>query len=153
MLKYIIVIIVFVAVLAAVYVRLAPVDLTPIHTQAEAREPGDYPSAGGFIAVREINTSPINMGAAINRIILETPRTERVAGDIGTTVMTYRTRSAIFGLPDFAAVSFIEKGANGNDKPLMIIKSHLVYGVSDVGVNNRRVKAWLDALGDLTVAP
>lgn len=153
MLKYIIAIIVFLAVLAAVYVRLAPVDLTSIHLQAEAREPGDYPSAGGFIAVREINESPQNMRAAINRVILETPRTERVAGDIGTTVMTYRTRSAVFGLPDFAAVSFIEQGANDNDKPLMIINSHLVYGSSDIGVNKRRVEAWLDALGDLTVAP
>lgn len=153
MLKYIVAIIIFLIVLTAVYVRLAPVDLTSIHVQAEAREPGDYPSAGGFIAVREINEPTQNMRAAINRIILETPRTERVAGDIGTTVMTYRTRSAVFGLPDFAAISFIEKGANENDKPLMIINSHLVYGGSDIGVNKRRVKAWLDALGDLTVAP
>jgi hypothetical protein len=153
MVKYIIAIVVFLIVLAGVYVRLAPIDLRAIHVQASHRDPGNYPVTGGFVAVREVNDSPLNMMGAVNRVILKTERTERIAGDIGTTVMTYRTRSMVFGFPDLAAVSFIEKGEAGNDKPLMIIKSHLIYGISDIGANQRRVLGWLDELGDLTVAP
>ena len=150
MIKYIIVIVVFFAVLAMVYIRLAPIDLRDIHTQSLARAPGDYPSKGGFIAVREITDTRTNLSGAINRVILKTPRTRRVAGDLGTELMTYQTRSAVFGLPDYATVSFASDSEAGT---LMIIKSHLVYGVSDIGVNEKRVKGWLEELGDLTVTP
>lgn len=148
MLKYIIAIVVFSIVFGSMYVRLAPVDLSNIHVPAQERAPGNYTDKGGFTAARVITKSPEDMMAAINRVILKTPRTERVAGDIGTEVMTYRSRSAIIGFPDFATVSFVRN----SDHSLMIIKSGLVYGIMDGGVNERRVKQWIEQLGDLTVA-
>lgn len=153
MLKYIIALIVFAVAMSLVFIRLSPVDTARFHTSAEPQPIGDYEGSTGFRVVREITDTPINVMGELNRIILETPRTRRVAGDLGTDLITYETRSAIIGFPDYATISFIEPDTVGNDSVLISIDSRLRFGAYDLGVNKRKVVAWLDALGALTVAP
>ncbi len=153
MLKYFVALVLFGIILALVYIRLAPVDTARFHIAPEPRTVGDYSDAGSFTVVREVTDSQINVMGALNFIILKTPRTRRVAGDLGTALLTYETRSAAIGFPDYATVSFIQSDTIGNDTPLLVIESRLRFGVYDMDVNKARVLGWLDELGPLTVAP
>lgn len=153
MLKYIIALVIFALAAGLIYIRLSPSDIAGYHEPSEPREVGDYNAPGGFVAVREMTISQQDMRAAINRVILKTPRTRRVAGNLETAVITYETRSLLFGFPDFATVSFVQAGAVGNASPLLVIESRLRFGVYDMDTNKSRVLDWLDQLGPLTVAP
>lgn len=153
MLKYIIALIVFAVAMGLVYIRLVPVDTGRFHTAGEPRSVGNYDSANGFAVVREITDSQVNVVGALNRIILAEPRTRRVAGDIGTAIVTYESRSLVVGFPDYATVSFIQVGTIENDEPLLVIESRSRFGLYDMGVNKSRVERWLDELGPLTVTP
>lgn len=136
-------------VAATVYVRLAPTDIAGVHTNPEPRAPGDYPSKVGFEAVRQITTQPQTILDAITRAALGTPRTQRVAGSVDDGMITFETRSRIMGYPDYTTVSIIQT----DDAPLLSIRGRLTYGSADLGVNEARVRNWLEQLGPLTVAP
>jgi len=153
MLKYVIALGVFAVILGLVYVRLVPFDAGRFHVAAEPRSVGDYETANSFAAVREITDSQINISGAVNQIILGDPRTRRVAGDLGTAVITYENRSLIFGFPDYATVSFIQGDIAGTEKPRLVIESRARFGLYDWDVNKSRVERWLEELGPLTVAP
>jgi uncharacterized protein (DUF1499 family) len=71
------------------------------------------------------------------------PRTEVVEADPGRRLYLLRQRSAVFGFPDLISVGFRETGP---DESTLIVFSRSVYGYWDLGVNRRRVEAWLGAL-------
>lgn len=120
----------FVTVLfAASYVRFTAVTAASA-PRPDARGPGDYPSEGGFYAVR---TAGAIDKAKLEATIREEPRT--IALEPGVFV----SRSAIWSFPDITHV-WEEDGH-------LHIASHLVYGRSDLGVNQRRVLRWLAASG------
>lgn len=153
MLKYFLVIAAFVLIAGVVYVRLAPLDITRYHQLPEPKPAGDYATADGFVAVRGITASQIDIMAAINRVILQTPRTRRVAGDLGTAMITYETRSAVFGFPDYTTVSFLQAGQVENAGPLLVVHGRLRFGLEDLNTNKKRILGWLERLGPLTVSP
>ena len=143
---------IFVALI--VYVRLAPNDADSVHVQAQVRGPGDYPSAGGFTAVRQITAAPADVLTVITQAAMDTDRTTVLDGTVEGGMITFVTRSKVVGFPDYTTVSIIPAGADGldNEGPLLMINARLRYGQSDMGVNKRRVLGWLSALGPLTVA-
>lgn len=51
-------------------------------------------------------------------------------------------RSAVFNFPDVIAAELVEDGASGAG---LFVYSRSVFGWSDLGVNRRRVQAWMDA--------
>ena len=153
MLKYIIALGVFAIAASLVYIRLGPVDTAQFHKVPSPQPVGDYERIDGIMVVREITDTPINVMGELNRIALDTPRTRRIAGDLGTDLVTYETRSLLIGFPDYATVSFVEPDTIGNERRLMVIDSRLRFGNSDLGVNKRKVMGWLEALGPLTVTP
>jgi uncharacterized protein (DUF1499 family) len=55
----------------------------------------------------------------------------------------YVVRSSVFNFPDLIMVQ-VTRG--GPDTSFLIIYSRSVYGHSDMGVNRRRIEAWLAAL-------
>ena len=67
------------------------------------------------------------------------PRTHVLAGgpDVGLT--TYVTRSALWGFPDYTTIA--------QDGDAIVIRAHLRFGQSDMGVNAARVRSWVAALG------
>lgn len=75
----------------------------------------------------------------LHAIILETPRTEMLAGSPGEGLVTYVTRSKWMGFPDYATLQ-LEDG-------VVELWSRLRFGQNDLGVNKARVDGWLTQLG------
>jgi len=127
------------------YVRLAPNDTTRWHKLPKAIAPGDTLEAGSFLAIRQMSAPPGEVLAALDAAARATPRTALVAGSIEQRLLTYRTRSAIWGFPDHTTV-----GVQGD---LLVIYGRLRFGQADLGVNRARVQAWLSAVEGLTARP
>ncbi len=120
-----------VAILALLaWVRLAPDDAARWHDLPEAVTDRDM--EGGVMRV-----VPGDL-ADLDRIIRAEPRTQVLAGSVDEGMITYVTRSRVFGFPDYTTVA-----QRGGD---VALHARLRYGRSDMGVNKARVERWLDAL-------
>ncbi len=147
--KIVVAIILLVLVAAFAYVRLAPSDPDRWHVRPTYAAPGDYPEMNGFEAIRQITTTPAGVLEAIDRIARQTHRTVLYAGTPEAGMMTYETRSALWGFPDYTTIA-VEEGEIG---PVVLIYAQSRFGSSDLGVNAVRVSAWIAALGPLIVDP
>jgi hypothetical protein len=130
---------------AMAYVRLAPTDAARWHQLEQVDTPGDLVEAGGFRAVRRIAADPAQVLTELDSIARATPRTRLVAGSVAEGMMTFQTRSLVWGFPDHTTVA-----VQGD---LLVVYGRLRFGGSDMGVNRARVLDWLDRLGPLTAAP
>lgn len=127
-----------VAVLA--YIRLAPSDLARWHVQASGSDIGDHPRADGRVWRQEIVGNGRDQLRDLDRIILDTPRTTRLTGSVDAGQVTYVTRSAVMGFPDYTTV-----GVYGDNPRYLEIYGRLRFGRSDLGVNAKRIEGWLAA--------
>lgn len=119
----------------AAWVRLAPVRPERWHrVPSTATQVGDWAEPGGFEAVRQLE-KPQAALAALDAIIMASPRTTRLEGAPEDGLVTYVTRSALWGFPDITNL-WIEGGR-------LHIRGHLIYGRSDLGVNRARIEGWL----------
>lgn len=130
------------------YVRLAPSDPARWHVGAYPKPPGDRPAAGAFEAVRVIRADPDEALAQIDAIIRATPRTTHLAGSREEGMLTYITRSALWGFPDYTTVELIPANAEAEGAPTLTIRGRLRFGEGDMGVNAQRIGGWLAALPD-----
>ena len=121
----------------ALWVRLAPVDTARWHVGAVQEGVGHMPRANGHLWRGEI-AGPDAM-ARVDAVIQGTPRTKVIAGSVQSGMVTYQTRSALWGFPDYTTL----RDAEG----LIEINSRLRFGQSDLGVNRARIEGWLEALG------
>lgn len=133
------------------YVRFAPVDPKVWHRAPDILGIGDHAFQGGFGAVRAITTTPEGLLEAIDRTAVATPRTVRIAGSVADGMVTYETRSAGFGFPDYTTAAIIT--SNDNGPSVLQIIGRQRFGIEDLGVNQARIESWLDQLGPLIVAP
>ncbi|WP_108886067.1 DUF1499 domain-containing protein [Pseudoprimorskyibacter insulae] len=115
------------------WIRLAPSDVARWHVDPMVTVDQDL--AGG---VRRRIPGDAATFERLHRIILETPRTEVLAGRPEDGRVTYVTRSKAFGFPDYATVQLSDDALE--------IWSRLRFGQSDLGVNKARVDGWLKAL-------
>lgn len=120
---------------AAIYVRLAPVNITDT-SQLPKNGPGDYALEGGHYAVRPLETVDLT---ALEAQIAATARTKPVSGSAGDLPMVFVHRSLVWGFPDVTHVWVEADNVH--------IHSHLVYGKGDLGVNRKRMQTWFDKLG------
>ena len=97
------------------------------------------------------NQSPVfavsvdELSAALDRVVAQQPRTQQLADDRATGgPVTWVQRSAVFGFPDYVSVSLLPAGDDGSSTLAVLSRSRL--GESDLGVNEKRVTAWLQAL-------
>ena len=120
---YLIVILVLVVIAAAVYVRLVPADATRWHQPIDENE--DSELAGGAIRVRDAS-------------MLALPRTRVLAGSLEDGLITYETRSQLWGFPDYTTIQF-------SDGTLKLF-GRLRFGASDLGVNAARLASVLAAI-------
>ncbi len=117
----------------AVYVRLAPTQIDRWHRDPMAQSDQTY--ARG---VRRVVPATGDAFARLDTIIRATPRTDGVTGSVASGMITYVTRSRVWGFPDFTTV----KQRDGR----LEIHGRARFGQSDMGVNKARVDGWLAVL-------
>lgn len=119
------------------FVRLAPVDIAAWHRAPDQRSPGDHAGPGSFEAVRDLGdaTSAEAAMAALDGVVLATPRTRRLAGVPEDGLVTYETRSALWGFPDYTTVA--------RRDGVVHVWGRLRFGGDDLGANRARVLAWM----------
>ena len=111
---------------ALAWVRLAPSDPERWHKMPEIVETNVL--AGGASHVLEDSADKF---AQLDRVIRATPRTQVLAGTVEEGMITYVTRSLLFGFPDYTTV----RAQDGR----LEIYSRLRFGRSDLGVNAARI--------------
>ena len=118
-----------------VYVRLAPSDPAKWHQMPGAVTNRDL--TGG--AMRVVGAGEGGL-ARMDEIIRATPRTKVLAGSVEGGMVTYVTRSKVFGFPDYTTVR-----AAG---PQLELYGRLRFGKSDMGVNAARLDGWIKAFAE-----
>lgn len=125
------------------YVRLAPTDPQRWQQQGypsglDARE-----TSRGYIWRQAISGDGTQQLQALDQIIMDTPRTKRIAGSLDEKQITYVTRSMIMGFPDYTTVGIYEGLIEDGDQRYLEINGRLRFGQLDFGVNAERIKGWL----------
>ena len=72
-------------------------------------------------------------------VIEKTPRTRHIAGGEKEGMLTYVTRTKVFGFPDFTTLWLSDTGLH--------IYARVRFGRIDFGVNRARVADWLSQAG------
>ena len=130
---YLIGIALFVVVALALYVRLAPSDTARWHQPIEASADADL--AGGAIRVLDADKASFD---EVDSMMQSLPRTQVLAGSVEDGLVTYITRSQLWGFPDYTTAQF----ENGTLK----LFARLRFGGSDLGVNAARLTQVLAAI-------
>lgn len=163
---YLLVGVVVVGLLGAVIgIRMLDHDVDQWHvdpvTAAKPSTPNSYRAGAGPAALfdQDVPVYPVDavtLSAAWDRMIDQQPRVSVVADDrepVGETgaiegIVTYVQRSALFGFPDYITVRFVSATAplDGGSASTLVVFSRSRLGQSDLGVNEKRVTAWLAAL-------
>ncbi|MDD8024442.1 MAG: DUF1499 domain-containing protein [Paracoccaceae bacterium] len=138
MIRIALIILVVLVVGVAAWVRLAPVPADRWHKTTAGKAVGDWSETGGFEAVRQIPDPQARL-AELGRIVAATPRTALLEGSAEEGLITFVTRSAVWGFPDITNL-WIE-----GDR--VHVRGHLIFGRSDLGVNRDRILGWLGRAG------
>lgn len=127
------------------YVRFAPTDADRWHVDPEsAPSPGRL---GVQLAADDSavwSAPPETVLQALKEVADETPRTTLLAGSAGDGMITFVTRTRLWGFPDFTTIRAIPDGEGTR----LAILARGRFGDYDLGVNAARVEAWLAALAN-----
>lgn len=118
---------------ALAWIRFAPSD--PAVWHVDPKVTADQDLATG---VRRRLDGGAETMSRLHRLILETPRTEILAGAPDEGRVTYVTRSQWFGFPDYTTLQI--------DGDIVELWARLRFGQADLGVNKTRVEGWLAQL-------
>ena len=132
--RIVVIVLLVVLVLAvglAVYVRVAPSDPDRWHVMPDGVTDRDLD--GGAMRVVDAGEGGLSR---LHEIITDTPRTTVLAGSVEEGMITYVTRSKVFGFPDYTTVQ--QSGGK------IRLYGRLRFGTSDLGVNAKRVDGWLN---------
>ncbi len=135
------------------YIRLAPSDPARWHVAPAGGGAGATlpPSRGTLVTAEDGGAraalaipgqDPEDVLSRLDRIALATPRTTRLAGSPQEGMITWITRSALFGFPDYTTAS---ARANG-PATVLTLHARLRFGRSDFGANAARLRDWLSQL-------
>jgi hypothetical protein len=126
----------------AAYVRLAPSDpghwnISPSVYVWDHDGPWNVvvPMEGG--ASLRLTAPSVRVGdllARLDAIALASPRTGRLAGSVEAGRITWITRSALWGFPDYITAEARTDG--------LYVLSRLRFGRGDMGVNATRLREW-----------
>ncbi len=139
-----------IGVVFAAYVRLSPNDPARWHgdiASALPAKPGACVdqitvSTASARAVCLLSDPAVSVLANLDAIATTTTRTRRFAGDAASGRITWITRSALWGFPDFTTAQAIQTPEGTR----LEIFARLRFGKSDAGVNAARLRGWLTAL-------
>lgn len=132
---------------ALAFVRLAPT--VPGDWHVDLAAPDFDPGIGQVFCITPENRyGPLAEGALaqLDAIAMATPRTERVAGSAEEGRITWVSRSALMGYPDFTTAQVMEG-------PGLCVYGRQRFGRGDWGVNAARIGGWMQELLGLTEVP
>lgn len=138
-------VIVFATATVAAYVRLAPSDPARWNTTLPTDRAADcavVPAEGSATFSCNYDDPPETLLRRLDTIAAATPRTARLTGDPASGRITFVTRSALWGFPDYTTAQATPT-AQGTRLDLY---ARLRFGRSDMGVNAARLTAWTGAL-------
>jgi len=137
------------------YVRLAPSDPARWHTLLPSGDlsggwvmlppgvdgvgEGDDGARAGLTLFSE---TPEEVLGRLDAIALASPRTRRLAGSPGEGMITWITRSALFGFPDYTTAAARAEGP----VTVLVLHARQRFGRKDFGVNAARLRDWLAQL-------
>lgn len=141
----------------AAYVRLAPSNLARWHVDPVTLWPAGEARVMSTLGAKRSIVTTVNSATAwievegpqtaalarLDEIALATPRTTRLAGSPEEGRITWVTRSALWGFPDYTTASAITHDVATSE---MSVVARLRYGESDLGVNAARLRDWLSRL-------
>lgn len=126
-------------VVFAGYVRLAPSDPARWHVAPLSDGPwGVVVPAEGSASLRLESADARELLARLDAVALATPRTTRLAGSVEEGRITWVTRSALWGFPDYTTAEVRPDG--------LYLHARLRFGRGDMGVNAARLETWRRAL-------
>jgi hypothetical protein len=126
------------------FVRLAPDDTARWNTSpvaiAEGADEGTVLplTGGGALWLGPDRGDPQTLLADLDAVALATPRTTRLAGSVAEGRITWKTRSALWGFPDYTTAEARPEG--------LYVHARLRFGREDMGVNATRLADWLSRL-------
>ncbi len=141
---------VFILIVAAgamAFIRLAPINPSVWHMPLDPRPQGmTAPSPdkvttlpnGAYVDLTAASDQTQALLAKLDGIALASPRTLRIAGSAETGRITWQTRSAFWGFPDYTTAESTDEGVT--------IYARQRFGKGDWGVNGARLTAWISAL-------
>ncbi len=147
-LLYIVIAIVVLAVAAAAYFRLAPLDAEALHVDPAEVSPPASPNHALMVGTSGhfIQATPEEIATRIAAVAAADGAT-RLAGSPEEGHATYVVRSRVMGFPDIISLRW--QAQDGGTQ--LDIFSRSVYGYSDLGVNTRRAHRWSQAARGATV--
>lgn len=135
-------VVVLVAVAGVLWIRLAPIDRDRWHVDpAEAEDPK---RSGVRYIGREAPRfpgDPETVLSTFDDIASEEPRTRLLEGDLDEGMLTYVTRSRVFGFADFVTVKAVSEGSL--TKLSIVSRARVGPKGYDWGVNAERLDRWL----------
>lgn len=132
------------AIAGVAYVRLAPSDPTLWHVDPRDGVVGMGAATVGVDAPVLFAQDPGDLLARLDAVAMATPRTVRLAGSVSDGRITYVTRSALIGFPDYTSVAVAPVEGGGAQ---LFMYARLRFGRSDLGVNAARLAEWRAQLG------
>jgi uncharacterized protein (DUF1499 family) len=121
---------------------------TPNTALAAPAVPGPH-SATGFapdLVIPLYRVPAARLFAAVHEVAASQPRTFLAASYPDRGQEHWVARSAVFNFPDLITTQVV---AAGPDASALVLYSRSVYGRSDLGVNLKRLRAWLAALNTI----
>ncbi len=128
------------------YVRLAPSDVARWHVALGDTAAPDCTLRVGRGDARASclrNEPPTEALARLDAVAMATPRTTRLAGSPEEGRITWVTRSALWGFPDYTTAEARPEGQGAR----IDLHARLRFGGEDMGVNAARLTDWLARLG------
>jgi hypothetical protein len=124
----------------------APIDFAALQRPATPNTALAAPA--GFSPQPDLTTPTYPMPsaklfAAAQAVAARQPRTFQQAVFADRLQAAYVVRSAVFNFPDLVTIQVVAANTGASN---LIIWSRSIYGRSDLGVNRKRVAAWLAAL-------
>jgi uncharacterized protein (DUF1499 family) len=141
----------------AAYVRLAPSDPARWHSDPSAGWPAQAQTAMTPLGTTSKIVTTLNSAIAsveaqgpdwaalkrLDEIALATPRTVRLAGSPEEGRITWVTRSALWGFPDYTTAQAVTHDVATSG---VTIFARSRFGRSDLGVNAARLQDWVGKL-------
>jgi hypothetical protein len=133
-----------------VYVRFAPSDPSRWH---EDPSTGAAVSPGPCAVVKTVGAArvaclraetPGALLALLDDIALASPRTKRLAGNPEDGRITWISRSALWGFPDYTTAQAVATPQGTR----LDIHARNRFGIDDMGVNAARLTDWISRLPD-----